>query len=48
MLLECVLDTTRPVICTHFQGLFAKTEDFIAQNLTCVTFYVRTKFSNLL
>jgi len=29
---------TRRVICTHFQGLFTKTEDFMAQNLTTVVF----------
>ena len=32
---------TRRVICAYFQDLFAKTEDFIAQNLSCVTFYLR-------
>jgi hypothetical protein len=33
-----IVALTRRVICAYFQGLFAKTEDFIAQNLTIVVF----------
>jgi hypothetical protein len=37
---------TRRVICAYFHGLFAKTEDFIAQNLTIVVFLEAYKYGH--
>ena len=38
---------TRRVICSHFQGLFAKTKDFMAQNLTTVRCFRSVVFYKL-